>query len=61
MAKSKYTIAGHIVDVVSKRIFKGELVIEKGRISAINECDDVPNCYILPGLVDSHVHIESSL
>jgi len=61
MAKSEFTIAGNIIDVVSQRIFKGELVIEDGKISAINELEDAPDRYILPGLVDSHVHIESSL
>ncbi|MRT93840.1 adenine deaminase [Ancylomarina sp. 16SWW S1-10-2] len=61
MTKSKFTVAGNIIDVVSKKIFKGELTICDGFISSIKELDDVPDRYILPGLVDSHVHIESSL
>lgn len=61
MTKSSFTVAGHIVDVVSKIIFKGELTIQDGFISSIKELEDAPDCYILPGLVDSHVHIESSL
>ena len=61
MTKSDFTVAGNIVDVVSKRIFKGELRVQGGFISSIKELENVPDCYILPGLVDSHVHIESSL
>lgn len=61
MSKSKFTVAGNIIDLVSKKIFKGELKIQDGVIISIKELDEVPNCYILPGLVDSHVHIESSL
>ncbi len=61
MAESNFTVSGNIVDVVSKRIFKGEITVHNGLISSIEELDDAPDCYILPGLVDSHVHIESSL
>lgn len=61
MIESNFTIAGNIVDIIAKRIFKGEVVIESGRVIAINKLDNAPDCYILPGLVDSHVHIESSL
>lgn len=54
---------GHIVDVVRRRIFDGEVVVNDGRIVAINECE-VPagsSDYIMPGFIDSHVHIESSM
>ncbi|RXQ95064.1 adenine deaminase [Ancylomarina salipaludis] len=61
MDKSNFTIAGNIVDVVAKRIYKGELEIREGKIASIKELEFAPDCYILPGLVDSHVHIESSL
>lgn len=61
MADSNFTIAGNIVDVVTRKIFKGELEVRDGVIYSIKELEDAPDCYILPGLVDSHVHIESSL
>jgi len=57
-----YLKSGNIVDVLNKRIYKGELVIINGVISEIIETKkDVENVYILPGLIDSHVHIESSM
>lgn len=55
-------LTGHIVDLVSRRIYGGEIVIEDGKIKAIVEReveDDAP--YFLPGFIDSHVHIESSM
>lgn len=54
-------ISGNIVDIVSKRIFKGELTILDGKISKITEKENVPNHYIIPGFVDAHVHVESSM
>jgi len=58
---NKYTISGKVVDVIAKQITPAEIVIEEGVIISIHPKDDVDDCYILPGLVDSHMHIESSL
>lgn len=55
-------LKGHIVDLVTRRIYGGEIVVKDGRIAAINPCDvscDAP--YFMPGFIDSHVHIESSM
>jgi adenine deaminase len=54
-------VKGNIVDILNKRIFKGEVVIENGHISAIREVDHSEENYILPGFVDAHIHIESSM
>ena len=58
-------ISGQIVDVVNSRIFNGTIEIENGRIlNIIEESHCQSQCQsqiILPGFVDSHVHIESSL
>jgi adenine deaminase len=54
-------LAGKIVDVISKKIFPGELEISEGIIVRISHVKDVPDVYILPGLIDSHIHIESSM
>ena len=54
-------IQGQIVDILNKRIYSGEVTFENGKIIAIIEKNhDVQN-YILPGFIDAHIHIESSM
>lgn len=56
------TFQGHIVDLVARRIFDGEIRVKDGRIDAIAECEvDAAAPYYMPGFIDSHVHIESSM
>ena len=55
------TISGNIVDVVARTITKGEILIENGKIIEIKTAEDVDNQYIIPGFVDAHIHIESSM
>ena len=55
------TISGNIVDVISKTITKGKVLFENGKIIAIEPTDEVENQYIIPGFVDGHIHIESSM
>ncbi|MCH3880949.1 MULTISPECIES: adenine deaminase [Tenacibaculum] len=54
-------VQGKIVDIENKRIFKGEVEVENGKISAIKEADHNKENYILPGFIDAHIHIESSM
>lgn len=63
ITQSITTISGKIVDVVQARIYSGTITIENenGTIVAITEDSQDYENYILPGLVDSHIHIESSL
>jgi adenine deaminase len=49
------------VDVVNKRIYKGTVSVENGKIIALKEENVIESQYILPGLIDAHVHIESSM
>ena len=59
------TYKGHIVDVVRRVIYDGELIVTDGHISRIRQCslpDSMePWPYLMPGFIDSHVHIESSM
>lgn len=54
-------IQGQIVDIPNKRIFSGEITVENGKISSIIEKEHNIQEYILPGFIDSHIHIESSM
>ncbi|GGG96598.1 adenine deaminase [Polaribacter pacificus] len=54
-------IQGNIVDIVNKQIFKGEILVENGKIKSIQASNHKVENYIIPGFVDAHIHIESSM
>ena len=58
---NSFTIGGQIVDLVNSRIFSGVVVVENGKITKIEEQAVGNTQYIMPGFVDAHVHIESSM
>ena len=55
------TLSGNIVDVVAQRTFQGKVVIEGNKILQITEEAVEETQFILPGLIDAHIHIESSM
>jgi adenine deaminase len=55
------SVSGQIVDVPGQRVFPGAVHISNGRIARLEETASAPGTYILPGFVDAHVHIESSM
>ena len=62
MRNRTFQVTGNIVDVVNSRIFKGTIFVEDGKILNIVPNTDLDSdVIIMPGLIDSHVHIESSL
>ncbi|MBC8053381.1 MAG: adenine deaminase [Sphingobacteriaceae bacterium] len=54
-------ISGKIIDIINKRIYPGRVIISGGLIQEIEEAVEIDEQYILPGFIDSHVHIESSM
>lgn len=59
-----FSISGQLVDVHQKKIYPARISIENGRIkkvTPITQLTNEPIHYILPGFIDAHVHIESSL
>jgi adenine deaminase len=54
-------ISGNIVDVITGTITKGNVFFEHGKIVAIEPAESAENQYIIPGFVDAHIHIESSM
>lgn len=54
-------LQGNIVDIPNRRIFRGEVEFVHGKIQAIRESNHEEEGYILPGFVDAHIHIESSM
>jgi adenine deaminase len=61
---SALTITGNLVDVHSEKIYAAKVVIENKKIASIEriEASELSSsAYILPGFIDSHIHIESSM
>lgn len=55
-------LRGNIVDILSKKIFKGEVHIEGSKVSKLIKDESIiEDDYILPGLIDAHIHVESSM
>ena len=57
-------VYGNVVDVVSRRIFPGKVLVCNGKIAGIEEVSGrecKSDAFILPGFIDSHIHIESTL
>ncbi|PIB36585.1 adenine deaminase [Reichenbachiella sp. 5M10] len=55
------TISGQLIDIAQKEIYPAKIEIAKGRIINIEKTNLAPDQFILPGFVDAHVHIESSM
>jgi len=54
-------ISGNIVDVVKRKVYPGTIEISGGRIARIFAEHTNYSTYLIPGFIDSHVHIESSM
>ena len=59
----QFSIKGNVTDVFNKIIFFGEITVDAGKIKLITKIstERPGENYILPGFIDSHVHIESSM
>ena len=56
------TILYHnLIDILNRKIYPACIVIENDRIVSVTETDMPCTNYILPGFIDAHVHIESSM
>jgi adenine deaminase len=62
-SSTSFFITGQFVDIPNKRIFAAEIVVKNGIIEAVNPTNApiANNQFLLPGFVDAHVHIESSM
>lgn len=55
------TIAGKWVNIQERKITEGVFTIKDGKIFSFEEKSVLENQYILPGFIDAHIHIESSM
>src|SRR6056297_670047 len=60
MARS-FIISGKVADLHKRKFYNADIHVSNGVIDEIRESDTDYTQYILPGFIDSHVHIESSM
>ncbi|MBS1754702.1 MAG: adenine deaminase [Ferruginibacter sp.] len=61
---NSFTLQANIVDIPARKIFWGEVSVSDGKIISIKNLPGGQQAnapYIIPGFIDSHVHIESSM
>lgn len=55
------TITGQFVDILNRDIYPAAIKINEGKIVSVDRIAEAPQQFILPGFVDAHIHIESSM
>ncbi len=64
MTQNTFLVKGNLVDILNKKIYPAEVEIENNFIKSITEIQHSTlniQHYIIPGFIDAHVHIESSM
>ncbi|TWT36493.1 Adenine deaminase [Posidoniimonas corsicana] len=56
-----FEVQGQLVDIPGRRTRPVTVRVEGGRIAQITDTPDAPPTYLMPGFVDAHVHVESSM
>ena len=56
-----FSISGQLIDLWLNDIYPVEITVNNGIIYSINKVSSAPEQYILPGFIDAHIHIESSM
>jgi adenine deaminase len=60
--ENKFAVEGNIIDLRTESIYKGRIFVENGIIVKVERDESITgDQYILPGLIDAHIHIESSM
>ncbi|ACU58696.1 adenine deaminase [Chitinophaga pinensis] len=58
---TSFQISGNLIDILQQKIYPATVTVENGRIARITEDATTHEQYLLPGFVDAHVHVESSM
>ncbi|MCU7617123.1 adenine deaminase [Chryseobacterium sp. PBS4-4] len=56
-----FTVKANLIDIISKETYPAEIIISDKKIASIKRIEESLDTYILPGFIDAHVHIESSM
>src|SRR4051812_36848561 len=59
--KPSFTVSGNLVDLTANRIYPGTIDVVDGVITRVRPDPGPHDTYLLPGFVDAHIHVESSM
>ncbi|MCB0503319.1 MAG: adenine deaminase, partial [Bacteroidetes bacterium] len=54
-------VKGNYIDIKGKQIYPAVVTVKDGKIESIAPTEEKVEHYILPGFIDAHIHIESSM
>ncbi|MFA6058174.1 MAG: adenine deaminase [Taibaiella sp.] len=58
---ASFIISGQLVDIHNRQIFPAQISVSYGKIASILRVEQANEQYIMPGFIDAHIHIESSM
>jgi adenine deaminase len=61
MQTDSFQVQANIVDIVHRRVYPGTVQVVDGKIASIVEDQGSYETFLMPGFVDAHIHIESSM
>ena len=57
----KFKVSGNIVDIKNRLVYPGTVEVENGKIAGITKDHSTYDNFIMPGFIDAHIHVESSM
>lgn len=54
-------IYGNVIDIHNRDIYPAAITVLNSKVDMIERAEEVPDIFIMPGLIDAHIHIESSM
>ena len=61
MKNKKIKVKGKLIDIHNNEVYNACLTLGGERIYDVEKTDESYETYIMPGLIDAHIHIESSM
>ena len=58
---SSFFIEGQYVDIPGREIYPARITVENRRVASIQRIPSAEQIFLMPGFIDAHVHIESSM
>ncbi len=56
-----FSFKSNLIDIINREIYPAEVTVTNEKISSVTKITEVVQGYVLPGFIDAHVHVESSM